>query len=208
MYQRNGRCSHEKDGANRHQNCQGTNPDKPAMFYTWRQFILFNHVRRYLGGREMFLRAVLAFLALPAVVAGLVPWLLLDSDRWRMGGTLLGWPIWFFGACVLLWCVRDFYKIGKGTLAPWDPPKKLVVVGLYRFVRNPMYVGVLGWVAGWSLIAGSLVLGIYTILLAIAFHLRVIFYEEPTLARQFGNDWVQYQGTVPRWIPTRALDRR
>jgi protein-S-isoprenylcysteine O-methyltransferase Ste14 len=125
-----------------------------------------------------------------------------------MRGTLLGWPLLLLSGCVLLWCVWDFYRIGKGTLAPWDPPKKLVVVGLYRFVRNPMYVGVLGWVAGWSLIAGSLVLGIYTILLAIAFHLRVIFYEEPTLARQFGNDWVQYQATVPRWIPTRALDRR
>jgi protein-S-isoprenylcysteine O-methyltransferase Ste14 len=151
--------------------------------------------------RAIFLRAILAFLALPAVVAGLVPWLLLSSDRWRMRGTSLGWPILFVAACLLLWCVRDFYKIGKGTLAPWDPPKKLVVVGLYRFIRNPMYVGVLGSVAGWSLIAGSLVLGIYTIVLAIAFHLRVIFYEEPTLARQFGTDWAQYRETVPRWIP-------
>jgi protein-S-isoprenylcysteine O-methyltransferase Ste14 len=153
--------------------------------------------------RAMFLRAVLAFLALPAVVGGLVPWLLLGSDRWRMRGTLLGWPILFFGGWVLLWCVRDFYKIGKGTLAPWDPPRRLVVLGLYRFVRNPMYIGLLGWVAGWSLIAGSAVLGVYTIVIAIAFHLRVIFYEEPTLARQFGNDWMQYRATVNRWLPKR-----
>jgi protein-S-isoprenylcysteine O-methyltransferase Ste14 len=98
--------------------------------------------------RTIFFRAVLAFLALPAVVAGLILWLLLESDGWRKQGTLLGWTISFFGACVLLWCVRDFYKIGKGTLAPWDPPKKPVILGLYRFVRNPMYIGVLSCVAG------------------------------------------------------------
>ena len=153
----------------------------------------------------MFFRAVLAFLALPAVVGGLVPWLLLSSDRWRAEGTWLGWPILFLSAAVLLWCVRDFYKIGKGTLAPWDPPKRLVVVGLYRFVRNPMYIGVLGWVAGWSLIAGSPVLGVYNIVLVIAFHLRVVFYEEPVLTREFGNDWIQYSAAVHRWLPRRPV---
>jgi protein-S-isoprenylcysteine O-methyltransferase Ste14 len=151
----------------------------------------------------MFFRALLAFLALPAVIAGLVPWLLLSSDRWRMRGTLLGWPVLLFGAVVLLWCVWDFYRIGKGTLAPWDPPTKLVVLGLYRLVRNPMYIGVLGCVAGWALIKGSPVLAIYTVVVAIAFHLRVIFYEEPTLARLFGNDWQRYRTTVNRWLPKR-----
>jgi protein-S-isoprenylcysteine O-methyltransferase Ste14 len=151
--------------------------------------------------RVMLSRAVFAFLALPAVVAGLVPWFLLSSDRWRMRGTLLGWPILFFSACVLLWCVRDFYRIGKGTLAPWDPPKELVVAGLYRFVRNPMYIGVLGCVAGSSLVAGSPVLGVYTMVLAVTFHLRVIFFEERTLARQFLNHWTQYRATVHRWLP-------
>jgi protein-S-isoprenylcysteine O-methyltransferase Ste14 len=125
-----------------------------------------------------------------------------------MPGTVLGWPILLLGVFVLLWCVRDFYKIGKGTLAPWDPPRKLVVVGLYRFVRNPMYVGVLGTVAGWSLIAGSPVLGGYTVVLAIAFHLRVIFYEEPALARQFGDDWTRYRATVHRWVPNLFVMQR
>ncbi len=105
------------------------------------------------------------------------------------------------GVCVLLWCVRDFYAIGKGTLAPWDPPKRLVIVGLYRFTRNPMYVGVLGWVSGWSLLAGSPVLAAYAGVLAVCFHLRVIFYEEPTLARQFGNEWTLYCARVNRWLP-------
>jgi protein-S-isoprenylcysteine O-methyltransferase Ste14 len=149
----------------------------------------------------MFFRAVLAFLALPAIVGGLVPWLLLDSDSWKVRGTLLGWPVLVFGACILMWCVRDFYKIGKGTLAPWDPPKELVVLGLYRYVRNPMYLGLLGWVAGWALIAGSPVLAAYVVFLAIAFHLRVIFYEEPVLARQFGNQWRDYRAAVHRWLP-------
>jgi len=84
----------------------------------------------------LFFRALVAFLALPVIVAGLLPWMLLPNDRWRIGGTLLGWPVLAFGACVLLWCVRDFYLVGKGTLAPWDPPKTLVIVGLYRFLRN------------------------------------------------------------------------
>ncbi len=149
----------------------------------------------------MLFRALLAFLALPVVVGGLFPWLLSGIDGWRTRGTALGWPILLFGVCVLLWCVRDFYVIGKGTLAPWDPPKKLVIIGLYRFMRNPMYLGVLGCVAGWSLIAGSPLLAAYTCALAIGFHLRVLFYEEPTLTQQFGAEWMHYLATVNRWLP-------
>jgi protein-S-isoprenylcysteine O-methyltransferase Ste14 len=149
----------------------------------------------------MFFRAVLAFLALPAVVGGVLPWLLFGNDPWKMRETSLGWPVLLFGASVLMWCVRDFYRIGLGTLAPWDPPKKLVILGLYRFMRNPMYVGVLMWVAGWSLVAGSPLLAAYAGVLAIAFHIRVILYEEPTLARKFGVDWTQYRTSVNRWLP-------
>ncbi len=149
----------------------------------------------------MLFRALLAFMALPAVVGGFCPWLLLGIDRWRIRGTILGWPVFFIGLSLLLWCVRDFYVVGKGTLAPWDPPKKLVIVGLYRFMRNPMYVGVLGCVAGWSLISGSPVLATYVCFLAVCFHLRIILYEEPTLSRKFSNDWMQYRTQVNRWIP-------
>lgn len=149
----------------------------------------------------MFFRALLAFLALPVVVAGWLPWFLSGIDGWRTRGTALGWPVIFLGVGIVLWCVRDFYIIGKGTLAPWDPPRKLVIIGLYQFMRNPMYVGVLGCVAGWSLTAGSPLIAAYTGTLAIGFHLRVIFYEEPTLARQFGNEWTQYRATVNRWLP-------
>ena len=113
-------------------------------------------------------------------------------------GGVLWLPILLSGLVVLLWCVRDFYVVG--TLAPWDPPRQLVIIGLYRFTRNPMYVGVLGCVLGWSLIAGSPLLLGYVALLATAFHLRVIFYEEPTLARQFGRDSTQYRSVVNRWL--------
>ena len=149
----------------------------------------------------LFLRALLAFLALPAVVGGLIPWWWLQSDTTRAGGTVFGWPVLTFGLIVVLLCVRDFYRIGKGTLAPWDPPKRLVVIGLYRFTRNPMYIGLLSWVAGWSLLSGSTRLAVYTIFLVAAFHLRVVLYEEPTLARLFVDEWPEYRSTVNRWLP-------
>jgi protein-S-isoprenylcysteine O-methyltransferase Ste14 len=152
-------------------------------------------------GRFLFLRALFAFLVLPVVVGGVLPWLLLPIDRWRTSGTWFGLPVLGCGIFVLLWCVRDFYIIGKGTLAPWDPPKRLVVVGLYRIVRNPMYVGVLGVVLGWSLVAGSPLLAIYAAVLAIGFHLRVVLYEEPVLRRQFGDDWTRYRAAINRWLP-------
>jgi protein-S-isoprenylcysteine O-methyltransferase Ste14 len=116
------------------------------------------------------------------------------------GSLLLGVPIALLGLAVLLWCVRDFYVVGKGTLAPWDPPARLVVVGLYRYVRNPMYVGVLTLVLGWSIAAGSRNLALYCAVLAVGFHLRTILYEEPRPGL-FGPDYERYCAIVPRWIP-------
>lgn len=153
------------------------------------------------GGRLLFLRVVFAFLALPVIVAGVVPSASLAADRWRFEGSPLGWLLLTCGIGVTLRCVREFYVIGKGTLAPWDPPKRLVVIGLYRLTRNPMYVGVLSVVAGWALLTGSPILGIYAALLALAFHLRVVHYEEPILASSFPNEWALYRKTVNRWIP-------
>ena len=149
----------------------------------------------------LFLRALIAFLILPTTVGGVLPWIILPNDQWRTRSVPLGWPVLLLGLTVLLWCVRDFYVLGKGTLAPWDPPKNMVVVGLYRYVRNPMYIGVLGTVVGWSMIAGSPLMAAYAATVAIAFHLRVIFYEEPTLARMFGDEWTRYCNSVNRWWP-------
>ena len=91
----------------------------------------------------MFARALFAFLALPGIVAFAVPL----AQVFDPAGLLpLG-----IGFAALLWCVRDFYIFGKGTLAPWAPPKNLVVCGLYRYSRNPMYVAVILILAGWAI---------------------------------------------------------
>jgi protein-S-isoprenylcysteine O-methyltransferase Ste14 len=104
------------------------------------------------------------------------------------------------GVVLLLWCVRDFYSAGRGTLAPWSPPEHLVVIGLYRWSRNPMYIAVLLVLWGWALGYQSPSLGAYALAMMIAFHLRVVLGEEPWLARHHGLQWSQYQATVPRWF--------
>lgn len=149
----------------------------------------------------MYLRALFAFVALPGMVAGLVPALLVSADVHRGGGSAIGFVFMVLGLVLLLACVRDFFISGRGTLAPWDPPKHLVVVGLYRFVRNPMYVGVLTLLVGWWLASGSRWLAWYAALWAVIFHLRVIYHEEPWLRRQFGAEWEAYSASVHRWLP-------
>jgi protein-S-isoprenylcysteine O-methyltransferase Ste14 len=146
-------------------------------------------------------RALLAFLALPGLIALLVPPVLAMLDPWRAGTWPAGLLVLAAGAIVLIMCVRDFLVLGGGTLAPWDPPRRLVVVGLYRYNRNPMYVGVLLIVFGWSLLLRSPLLLVYGLVLVLAFHLRVLWSEEPWLARQFGERWDAYAAAVPRWLP-------
>jgi protein-S-isoprenylcysteine O-methyltransferase Ste14 len=149
----------------------------------------------------LFLRALLAFLVLPGTFAGLIPAWIVSTDRSRSSGSPVGIVPLVTGIILLLWCVRDFWVAGKGTLAPWDPPKRLVIVGLYRFVRNPMYVAVMILLVGWALWAGSWMLGCYAALLGVAFHLRVVLYEEPRLSKQFPEEWAGYAANVRRWLP-------
>ena len=149
-------------------------------------------------------RAFAAFLALPAVVAFLVPWLLLPSSA-RFDAT--GLPIVLVGTGLLFWCVRDFYVTGRGTLAPWAPPTHLVAVGPYRVSRNPMYLAVLTILAGLAVGFGSVALSVYAVAVAIAFHLRVVAHEEPWLTRTFGADWLAYRARVPRWLGLRRDSR-
>jgi protein-S-isoprenylcysteine O-methyltransferase Ste14 len=149
----------------------------------------------------MFLRAVLAFLALPGVVAIAIPawitWRALQRDEAFHAVALL--PM-LAGFALLLWCVRDFYVAGKGTLAPWESPRHLVTVGLYRLSRNPMYVAVALILVGWSVLTLSRTLAIYTCFVIAAFHLRVLLHEEPFLARTHGAKWDEYRTRVPRWL--------
>lgn len=149
----------------------------------------------------MFFRALFAFLALPGLAAFVAPPVIALFDPGQCKVFLPGLLIMAVGFTVLLWCVRDFYVSGKGTLAPWDPPKNLVIVGLYRHVRNPMYVGVLLLVMGWMFFLLSYYLAVYTILLAVGFHVWILKHEEPWLASRFGEAWFDYRAAVPRWIP-------
>ena len=105
------------------------------------------------------------------------------------------------GAALALWCILTFVVVGKGTPAPFDPPRRLVVQGPYRFVRNPMYIG-----AGLALLGAAIVyrspalLGYVVVLLALT-HAFVLLYEEPTLVRLFGTSYDEYRANVRRWIP-------
>jgi protein-S-isoprenylcysteine O-methyltransferase Ste14 len=149
-------------------------------------------------------RALFAFLTLPGIFAGIIPALVVQADTQRRRGLPIGYVLAALGLSLLLWCVRDFLVSGRGTLAPWDPPKHLVIVGLYRFTRNPMYVSITLLLAGWILAVGSIWLACYTIVLMVGFHLRVVLYEEPRLEKQFGDEWINYSASVPRWFLRRS----
>src|SRR5262245_12493241 len=148
---------------------------------------------------SMFLKAVFAVVALPGTVAFIVPLtcvlppppVLLD----RSGLVPL-----LLGVTLLLSTVREFYVAGRGTLAPWSPPDELVTTGLYSFSRNPMYVAVVLVLLGWSALFHSWGLLIYAVAIAAAFHLRVVFGEEPWLARRHRASWLRYSAQVPRWF--------
>lgn len=107
------------------------------------------------------------------------------------------------GLAIYAWCVWDFATFGGGTPAPIDAPKKLVVRGLYRAVRNPMYVGVLCCVLGWALLYTSTALLVYALCVFLAFHAFVRLYEEPHLRREFGDEYQAYCARVGRWLPRR-----
>lgn len=108
------------------------------------------------------------------------------------------------GLVALLGCVRDFYRTGRGTLATWDPPKRLVTVGLYRLTRNPMYVSVLVLLFGWTVTAESYALLLYAVVVALIFHVHVVLVEEPWASRGFGQEWRNYERAVPRWLGRRT----
>src|SRR6185437_13327861 len=142
----------------------------------------------------------------PGVVAGLVPWWI---TGWTMRPPLLGiMPFRILGviltvagAPVVLDSFARFAIQGVGTPAPVLPTKHLVVSGLYRHVRNPMYVGVAAVIFGQALLLNSTRLSIYGACVSLGFHVFVLLYEEPKLRRTFGEEYEQFCRNVPRWIP-------
>jgi len=108
------------------------------------------------------------------------------------------------GGALALWCVLAFALVGRGTPAPFDPPRRLVVAGPYRFVRNPMYVGAGVALAGAALFFESAALAGFTGLFFLITHLFVLWYEEPALRRTFGEAYDAYCRRVRRWRPRRS----
>jgi len=162
-------------------------------------------VRRFRAAAGTLLVLVVA----PGVVAGLVPWLL---TGWHATGVavwlqVLGWVVVGVGAAVLLEAFARFVIEGVGTPAPPAPTEKLVVGGLYRYVRNPMYLAVAAVILGQALVLGRLVLVGYGFVFGLAVWSCVHWYEEPTLRRQFGSAYDDYRATVPGWWPSGRRSR-
>ena len=112
-----------------------------------------------------------------------------------------GMLIVLFGALLAAWCILTFVVIGRGTPAPFDPPRRLVANGPYGFVRNPMYVGALFTLAGAALFYQSCSLLLYCAFFGLTLHILVLAYEEPTLRETFGAEYDAYCHQVPRWVP-------
>ena len=150
--------------------------------------------------------SLIFFVVAPGAIAGLLPWWL---TRWEFrpafvgieGVRLLGILLIAVGLLPLIDSFVRFALQGGGTPAPIAPPQRLVVTGFYRYVRNPMYVGVVSVVLGQAVLFADARLLWYAAFVWLAFHLFVILYEEPTLRRAFEADYAPFFAHVPRWLP-------
>jgi protein-S-isoprenylcysteine O-methyltransferase Ste14 len=139
------------------------------------------------------------FVYLPA---RLLSWTGIARPEVTMWPQIAGAAICAGGAAIALWCVGAFIFVGKGTPAPFDPPRRLVIRGPYRFVRNPMYIGAALALSGAALFYKSWPLLIYGCALLVVAHCIVLFYEEPTLRKSFGAEYEAYCHSVRRWAPS------
>jgi protein-S-isoprenylcysteine O-methyltransferase Ste14 len=151
---------------------------------------------------SMAARHLAAVLVLPFTVAVLVPALLVSSSGAKLTwGAIPGAAFVAVGLALVVGTVALFARVGEGTLAPWDPTRRLVVVGPYRYVRNPMISGVLAILIGETLAFWSGALLLWT---ALVFALNAIYMplvEEPGLSERFGADYDRYRENVRRWVP-------
>jgi protein-S-isoprenylcysteine O-methyltransferase Ste14 len=150
------------------------------------------------------IRALLFVTLLPGTVAGYIPFRIIESTAPAFAldlsaSSMLAAGLIVCGAAVLLRCVWDFFAVGRGTLAPFDAPRHLVVTGLYRFTRNPMYNGVLAMLLGEAWLFRSSALLRYAAVVFVLFNIFVLVYEEPALESQFGESYRAYRRAVPRW---------
>jgi protein-S-isoprenylcysteine O-methyltransferase Ste14 len=146
-----------------------------------------------------------AFLLMPGLVAGYVPWSL---TGWRSNAAVTspllvggGRCVIALGVALLLACFAQFALQGLGTPSPVAPTKTLVVRGAYRYVRNPMYIAVIAIVIGQALVFQAWILVAYALCIWVATYAFVVFYEEPTLRKSYGQQYVEYCARVARWLP-------
>jgi protein-S-isoprenylcysteine O-methyltransferase Ste14 len=155
----------------------------------------------------LLLKNLLFTVVVPGTVAVCVPlWLVRGRPPASAPLMAAGALVLAAGASIYAWCVWDFAVFGRGTPAPIDAPKRLVVRGLYRVTRNPMYVGVLTVIAGWAVVYRSAAVVAYAAGVWGLFHCFVCLYEEPHLRRVFGAPYDAYRAQVGRWLP--HLERR
>ena len=140
--------------------------------------------------------------SLPALVLIVVPlWIEHDFSIKHVYMFVIGAACMAAGLCVMILTISMFIKIGRGTLAPWSPTRKLVIAGLYAHVRNPMIMGVFVVLIGEAVAFESLTILLWSGLFIVINTIYFIVYEEPNLVQRFGDEYVEYRNNVPRWIP-------
>jgi protein-S-isoprenylcysteine O-methyltransferase Ste14 len=156
----------------------------------------------------VWFKTLIFTIIVPGAIIALIPYWLLSRNPPSFAHIgpfqLIGLIPLAIGVAIYFKCAWDFASTGKGTPAPIDPPKHLVARGLYRFIRNPMYVGVLLTLLGEAWLFSSWTLVIYAAIVISWQHLFVVFYEEPALKRKFGQSYADYLARTPRWIPRRS----
>jgi len=170
------------------------------------------YVEGLIGANELevnmllLLKNILFTLLVPGTSAVYIPlWIIASRgvpplSEWNTAQVAAVLPL-SLGTAIYVWCVWHFAVTGRGTPAPIDAPKRLVVQGPYRYVRNPMYVGVLLVIVGWAVFFWSSALLIYGLGVGMLVHVFVVLVEEPLLEQQFGQAYVNYREAVGRWLP-------
>ena len=155
-------------------------------------------------------KSLLLFLAVTLTFFVAFPWVILQSSNGFL--TFYIGAYWLFGLlpvalglALVFWTLLSFAFIGKGTPAPFDPPKKLVVAGPFRYVRNPMYLGAVMVVAGEAVVYQSGTVFLQAIAMWVLFHVYVVYFEEPVLKKRFGQEYADYLRVVPRWLPRKGV---
>src|SRR5579872_994380 len=161
--------------------------------------------------RGLLIRSMVSVLALPVMVTGVLPAWIIHTRGYAIGAGLpmplnvivavVGIAIAGIGLFLAAGAMRRFSTEGEGTLAPWDPPRKLVVRGTYRYVRNPMISGVLGILLGEAFFFSSMAIFKWFVFFTILNAIYMPLSEEPRLAARFGHDYLEYKCHVARWLP-------